>query len=78
MILTLDRIEGEVAILFDEEGNQQEMELSVFADPPKDGDVYDYDPDLDACPVLRTDLTKTKKERAISRLAALFARFKKR
>ena len=63
-----DRIEGDLAVLIDEEGMQRNAPVRDFAHFPREGDVFDE--------ALRFDPEKTEERR--EKMRALFAKRKKK
>lgn len=69
MIYTVDRIEGEYAVLTDENGGSVDVSIVTLGRAPREGDVLEKS---EGGFVFREDLTKQRKERIIRRTRKMF------
>lgn len=69
MIYTVDRIEGEYAVLTDENGGSEDVKIGELERLPHEGDVLEKS---GGGFVFREDLTKQRKERMIRRTRKMF------
>lgn len=69
MIYSVDRIEGEYAVLTDENGGSEDVKVGELERCPREGDVLEK---REGGFVFREDLTKQRKERMIGRTRKMF------